>query len=96
MFTRITNLDGILRTPTCCECEQEISPNVDSQLVAHIPILRIRIHTGGPIRATDSRCTLVIPPTPRREGIYKQRQFTPAVISMAYRSNFRNRDSDRH
>jgi hypothetical protein len=50
MFTGITNLDGILHTPTCCECEQEISPNVDSQLVARIPILRIRIRTGGPIR----------------------------------------------
>jgi hypothetical protein len=59
MFTQIINLDGILRTPTWCKCEQEISPNVDSQLGEHIPILRIRIHTGGPICATDLRCTLV-------------------------------------
>ncbi len=29
MFTQITNLDRILHTHTCCECEQEISPNVD-------------------------------------------------------------------
>jgi hypothetical protein len=58
MFTRITNLDRILHTPTCCECEQEISPNVDSQLGASIPILRIRIHMGGPIHATDLPCTL--------------------------------------
>jgi hypothetical protein len=59
MFTQITNFDGTLLTPSCCECEQEISPNVNSRLEARIPILRIRIHTGGPIRATDSLCTLV-------------------------------------
>jgi hypothetical protein len=59
MFTQITNLDSILYTPTCCERKQEIDPTVDSQLGAHIPILRIRIHMGGLIRATDLRCTLV-------------------------------------
>ncbi len=59
MFTRITNLDGILHTPMCCECEQEISPTEYSRLGARISILGIRICTGGPICATDSRCTLV-------------------------------------
>ncbi len=59
MFTQITNLDGFLHTPTCCECKQEISPTVDLRLGARISILGIRICTGGPIRATDSRCTLV-------------------------------------
>ncbi len=59
MFTRITNLDRILSKTMCCECEQEISPTVDSQLGACIPILRIRICMGGPICATDLRCTLV-------------------------------------
>jgi hypothetical protein len=59
MFTQITNLGGILHTPTCCEYEQEISPNVDSRLGVRFPILRIRIRMGGPIRATDSQCTLV-------------------------------------
>ncbi len=60
MFVRITNLEGILRTPMCCECEQEISPTVDSQLGLRIPKLRIRLRTGGPIRMTDSQCTLVL------------------------------------
>jgi hypothetical protein len=59
MFMRITNIDDILHTHTCCECEQEISPNVDLRLGARIPTLRIRIRTGGPICATDLRCTQV-------------------------------------
>ncbi len=56
---QITNADGIFHTPTCCKCEQEISPNVNSRLGVRIWILRIRICTGGPIRATGLRCTLV-------------------------------------
>ncbi len=60
MFSQITNLDGILHMPTCCECKQEISPTVDPRLGARIPILRIRIRRGGPICVTDSQCTLVM------------------------------------
>jgi hypothetical protein len=56
----ITNLEGILHTPTCSECKQEISPAVDLWLGLHIPILRIRICTGGPIRMTDLQCMLVL------------------------------------
>jgi hypothetical protein len=65
MFMRITNLEGILHTPTCCECKQEIRPTVVLRLRPRIPILRIRICTGGPIRETDLQCTLV------EGGIYK-------------------------
>jgi hypothetical protein len=53
-------LDGILHTPMCCECEQEISPTVDLRLGAPIPILRIKICTGGPIHATELQFTLVM------------------------------------
>jgi hypothetical protein len=59
MFTHITNLDGVHHTPMCGECKEEISPTVDWRLGARIPILRIRICTGGLICATDSQCTLV-------------------------------------
>jgi hypothetical protein len=59
MFTRITNLEGILHTPTCCECKQEISLTVNLRLGSRIPILKIRIHTGGLICVTDSQCMLV-------------------------------------
>ncbi len=62
MFTRFTNLEGILHTPMCCKCEQEIVPIADSQLRSRIPILRIRICTGGPICVTDLQCTLVHSP----------------------------------
>jgi hypothetical protein len=59
MLTCITNFEGIPHTPACCECAQEISPTIDSQLESRIPTLRIRIGTGGPIRVADLQCTIV-------------------------------------
>jgi hypothetical protein len=58
MSRRITNVEGILHAPTCCECKQEVSPAVDLQLWLRIPILRISICTCRPICMTDSQCTL--------------------------------------